>query len=185
MTKAGRPRDPGRDEAILSATLELLGEVGYEQVTVRAIARRAGTGLGTLYRRWSTKEELVIDAVARLGELPDLPTPSDDPVEDLVEILSSLVDVLQGPGRELIPNLIGQLPANPALAETLRTRLILPRLAVATKRLRTVSGVDPHRVKRAAELIPAAPIFQILLLGRVMSKADVRHVVDLAVRAAQ
>jgi AcrR family transcriptional regulator len=184
-TRTGRPRDPGRDEAILNATLDLLGEAGYERVTVRAIAQRAGAGLATLYRRWPTKEELVVDAVDNFRELPKPPDLTDDPVENIVGLVSALLDVLQGPRRGLIPALVGQLPHNPLLAETLRSRVILPALAAVTQQLRAVPEVDPDRAQAAAEMIPGALMFQVLLLGRTLSTADVRHIVDRAIRTAR
>lgn len=183
--RPGRPRDPGRDEAILDATRDLLGEVGYERTTVRAIAQRAGAGLATLYRRWPTKEDLVVDAVASLPVLPGPPEPGTDPVEHLVEVVSGLVEMLQGRRRELIPTLIGQLPRNPALAEALRARVVLPRLGVVTERLGAVPGVDPDRVVHAAELIPASLFFQVLVLGRRVTEGDVRVAIDTAIAAAR
>ena len=59
----GRPRDPRRDEAIRDAALTLLSEIGYERMTVDAIAAAAGVSKPTLYRRWPGKQELVADAL--------------------------------------------------------------------------------------------------------------------------
>lgn len=59
----GRPRDPRRDEAIRDAALELLAEVGYERMTVDAIAAAAGVSKPTIYRRWRGKQELVADVM--------------------------------------------------------------------------------------------------------------------------
>jgi AcrR family transcriptional regulator len=70
----GRPRDPSRDEAIREAALELLAEVGYDRLTIDAVAERAGAGKATVYRRWGSKGDLVVDALADLepaGQLPD------------------------------------------------------------------------------------------------------------------
>ncbi|HEX6419737.1 MAG TPA: TetR/AcrR family transcriptional regulator [Acidimicrobiales bacterium] len=183
--RSGRPRDPGRDAAILTATLDLLGEVGYEQLTVRAIAQRAGAGLATIYRRWPTKEDLVVDAVA---SAPDMPAPGDldrDPAENLQNLVSSLVEALQGPRRALMPTLVGQLPHNPELAEILRTRIVLPRLAAVTEQLAAVPGVRPERVREAAELIPASLFFQSLVLGRRLGRAAVRRAIAEAIAAAR
>lgn len=183
-SRTGRPRDPGRDAAILGATLELLGEVGYERVTVRAIAQRAGAGLATIYRRWPTKEDLVVDAITSFRDLPAPPGPSDDPIENVVGVASVMIDMLQGPQRGLIPNLIGQLPRNPELAETLRTRVIPPRLGVITEQLRALPDVDPERVEDAAVLIPATLFFKSLVLGQALTEDDVRQVIHQAIRAA-
>ncbi len=59
---AGRPRDPRIDAAILRATADLLVEIGYANLTMAAVAERAGTTKTALYRRWSSKAELVHEA---------------------------------------------------------------------------------------------------------------------------
>ncbi len=59
---AGRQRDPRIDSAILSATAELLVQIGYSNLSLAAVAERAGTTKSALYRRWSSKAELVHEA---------------------------------------------------------------------------------------------------------------------------
>ena len=78
---AGRKRDPNRDTEILNATLEVLAEEGFEGMTTEMVASRAKAGKGAMYRRWSSKAELVLDAVAHmkrnmvnLGQLPNTGT---------------------------------------------------------------------------------------------------------------
>lgn len=63
---AARSRD-----AILRATRELLGEVGFARLTIEGVAKRAGVGKPTIYRWWPDKSQLVFDAVADLSELLD------------------------------------------------------------------------------------------------------------------
>jgi AcrR family transcriptional regulator len=62
----GRKRDNSRDADILDATLDLLAEVGASGITMDLVAERAGAGKATIYRRWASKAELVIDAVAHM-----------------------------------------------------------------------------------------------------------------------
>jgi len=62
----GRRRDPSRDAQLLEATLEVLAEVGAAGLTMDLVAARAGAGKATIYRRWTSKTELVIDAVAHM-----------------------------------------------------------------------------------------------------------------------
>lgn len=76
--KAGRKRDPSRDVAILEATLDVLASSGYANLTVGKVATAAGAGKATVYRRWQTKTDLVLEAIARIdaqqlhvGALPD------------------------------------------------------------------------------------------------------------------
>lgn len=64
--RMGRKRDPSRSEDILDAALEVLFDVGYDGLTVDLVAARAKAGKGTLYRRWDSKEALVLEAIAHL-----------------------------------------------------------------------------------------------------------------------
>jgi AcrR family transcriptional regulator len=79
--RPGRKRDHTRDADILDATLAVLAEVGYDGMTMDMVAARAKAGKGTVYRRWASKAELVVDAVAQmkrdqvdLDNLPDTGT---------------------------------------------------------------------------------------------------------------
>ncbi len=67
---AGRPRDGTIDARVLAAVRELLVEAGWEDMSVRTVAARAGVGRASIQRRWSSKAELVLHAV--LGAEPDL-----------------------------------------------------------------------------------------------------------------
>src|SRR6187402_3084695 len=62
--RLGRKRDHTRDPAILDAALDVLAEAGYDGMTVDMVAARAKAGKATLYRRWPSKSELVLDALA-------------------------------------------------------------------------------------------------------------------------
>lgn len=62
----GRRRDPGRDAAILDAAIEVLAESGYDGMTMDMVASRAKAGKATVYRRWSSKAELILEAVTHL-----------------------------------------------------------------------------------------------------------------------
>jgi AcrR family transcriptional regulator len=79
--RVGRKRDHARDAVILDAALAVLAESGYDGMTIDMVAARAGAARATVYRRWATKEDLVLAAVARLseadaglGQLPDTGT---------------------------------------------------------------------------------------------------------------
>jgi AcrR family transcriptional regulator len=81
MTPSGAPRPPGRprsgerDQAILAAALQELTGVGYEAMTIEGVAARAHVGKTTIYRRWPSKEALVLAAIQRLqAEAPLLDT---------------------------------------------------------------------------------------------------------------
>lgn len=72
-TRTGRPRDSNRDRELLTATQDLLVEVGYDRLTIDAVASRIGAGKATVYRRWPNKTALVVDAVGALCNTQPLP----------------------------------------------------------------------------------------------------------------
>src|SRR5258708_6079122 len=75
----GRKRDASRDDALCQAALEVLADVGYDRLTVDAVAARAGAGKATCYRRWAGKPELVVEAVSRMKAQPQLPATGSPP----------------------------------------------------------------------------------------------------------
>src|SRR3954452_17491342 len=75
---AARPRIEGvREQEILDAALEVLADVGYDRLTMDAVAQRAKASKATLYRRWNSKATLVVDALARTKPLPEAPDTGD------------------------------------------------------------------------------------------------------------
>jgi AcrR family transcriptional regulator len=183
--KLGRPRDPSRDAAILTATVDLLGEVSYDQVTVKAIAQRSGVGLATIYRRWPTKEELVVDAVASFNVPAFDPAEDTDPEQATATLVRGLADVMQGAHREFFPNLIGQVAVNPELAAALRSKVIEPRLEFLAEQIRRTTGADPDRARQSAELVPAWLIFHIVIRGQEVDDTVVLDIIQTALRAAR
>lgn len=114
---SGRPRSPEAHRAILDSTLALLGELGFERMSIEAIAAHAGVGKTTIYRRWKTKEDLVADALSSVKATPVVPDTGDlrTDVGLLAEAFASAVrDPL---GRRVITLIIDTLTNNPALAE--------------------------------------------------------------------
>ncbi|CKI24293.1 TetR/AcrR family transcriptional regulator [Mycolicibacterium smegmatis] len=123
MTGAlGRPRDPSKDVAVLTAVRELLVEEGYQGTTVLAVARRAGVGAPTIYRRWPTKEALVEDAAFGHPSPVPMPAPTGDLRADLREWVAMFLDWLAQPvTRAALPGLITAYHHD----ETLYERLVL------------------------------------------------------------
>jgi AcrR family transcriptional regulator len=86
----GRPRSAQVDGAIIEAVLDLLAEgTTVETLTIEAVAARAGVGKATIYRRWSGKEELLVDAVRSMkGPPPELA--GESVRDDLLRLLSPI-----------------------------------------------------------------------------------------------
>lgn len=83
----GRAQDKGRDDLIIGATLALLGENGYHGLTMTDVAARAGVSKATLYRRWTTKADLVADAVATLNPMDPPRYPGTSLRDDLLALI--------------------------------------------------------------------------------------------------
>lgn len=132
----GRPRDPAVDEAALRATLALLDEHGYERLRVADVARAAGIGLGSLYRRWPTKHALVVAALRAAAERRTTQA-TGDPVADLV---AHLVSVAGGIAERAAPLLSVLLSApGSELAAAVREAKVAPIRAATRERLRPIA----------------------------------------------
>ena len=111
----GRPRDPRIDDAVLQATTELLEEVGYLQLTIGAIAERAGTNKPAIYRRWPTKAHLVHEAVFP-AQSPEVIPPGDDLRSDIRALVAIGVELLGRPAaRAALPGLLAEMTGDPTL----------------------------------------------------------------------
>ncbi|SDN08473.1 TetR/AcrR family transcriptional regulator [Allokutzneria albata] len=129
----GRPRSAQAQEAIIGATLAVLVETGFAGLTIEAVASRAGVGRPTIYRRWATREDLVVDALAATVPV----TSTVDTGDLLADIASTVRTAIDGlGGSELGGAVIGVLAAsaaNPLLASALAERYLAPRLGVVSE----------------------------------------------------
>lgn len=162
----GRPRDRRIDAAILQATAELLVESGYAELTLAAVAERAGTTKTALYRRWSSKAELVHEAAIPAAPTA-LTTPAGDIAADVRAMLTAARDVFTNPvTRAALPGLIADMAADPALNARVTARLaglfaaVGERVAEAARRGAVHGDVDPDRL---VEVIGGAAMLRVLL----------------------
>jgi AcrR family transcriptional regulator len=140
-TELGRPRDKRIDSAVMRSTVELLAESGYAQLSVDAIARRAGTSKPAIYRRWPSKAHLVHEAVFPIGDGTALPD-TGSLAGDVREMVSRTADVLTTPAaRAALPGLVGEMAADLTLHSALLERFgdilsrgLTDRLADAVQR---------------------------------------------------
>ena len=138
----GRPRDPQIDATVLEATLAVLDETGYGQLTIEEVARRAGATKPAIYRRWPTRQHLALAALAvRLG---------DSPVPDTGCTLCDLgegIGVFLAAFRQIRPGVLGALFADCARVPELRDAFLAtlfdpPREAVGQMLERAVARGD-------------------------------------------
>ncbi|MDE3722843.1 MULTISPECIES: TetR/AcrR family transcriptional regulator [Nocardiopsis] len=124
--RRGRPRDAARDRALMDATLTELQLHGYGGLTTAAVARRAGVSTATLYRRWRSKEHLVIGAAGVWAE--DLGPDRDTGGlrSDLRTLLHDKATALDGPSGRLLRAILGEAAHNRALADVLTQEYVAP-----------------------------------------------------------
>jgi AcrR family transcriptional regulator len=118
---------PGR--LAIEATLELIAERGLRALTTDAVARRAGISKATMYRRWPSKEALVLDAVSSLVSEVAIPD-TGSLGEDVRALLRDSVALYAGSRRaKLIPELVAEMARTPAVADAVRTGFLAQRRA--------------------------------------------------------
>ena len=131
----GRPRDAAIDAAVLAAARNHLASVGYEAMSVVAVAEEAGTTRQAVYRRWSNKADLATAAIASMSELERRPD-TDDPYADLLaELQAFRAGVTRRNGVGLVGSML-QESTDADLVRLFRERLVEPRRA----RLRHILG---------------------------------------------
>lgn len=128
-----RPRVEGdREQEILDATLVVLGEVGYDRLTMDAVATRAKASKATLYRRWNNKVSLVIEALHSTKDTPELP--------DTGSLRGDLMGVFCGMGGLVDPNTVSTFASvltaisrDAAFADAFRREVIGPKIALSQR----------------------------------------------------
>jgi AcrR family transcriptional regulator len=137
----GRPRDPAVDQAILRAALELFIEHGIAGASIEKIAKQAGVAKTSIYRRWSSREALLAQAieVARnaTGYTVDLLERTSP--RDFIKLLVEACEVIAKPEiRNLMARLIGSAPDYPKLLAVYRETYYLPRRLAFVRALERV-----------------------------------------------
>ncbi|TVT23325.1 TetR/AcrR family transcriptional regulator [Amycolatopsis acidiphila] len=154
----GRPRDAALDEAIILATRERLVRDGYSQMTIGDIAADAQVSRPTLYRRWTSKFDLVVDALdygfRKQHDMYTLDLSALEPREAFTEAVRRLNPAYYNPdAMVLMGNFAGEAGRTPELLEILRKHAVEPRvtllervLAELRERGAVQDGIDTHTI---------------------------------------
>ncbi|GAT08086.1 TetR family transcriptional regulator [Mycolicibacterium novocastrense] len=150
----------------MRATADLLAEIGYSNLTIAAVAERAGTTKTALYRRWSSKAELVHEAAFPAAPTA-IATPPGDIAADIRAMLTASRDVFASPVvRAALPGLIADMVADDELNVRVMDRFtgvfaaVRNRVADAVRRGEVYPDVDPDRL---VEVIGGATLLRMLL----------------------
>jgi AcrR family transcriptional regulator len=161
--KPGRKRDHTRDAEILDATLDVLAETGYDGMTLDQVAARAKAGKATLYRRWPSKAELVIDAIACMKK--DALSP--DSLPDTGTLRGDLVAMIKTPSiqdaqrkLQIMTGVLSMLSGQPNLRAAIQAAMVEPRAAANRFLLRRAIARD--------EIDPDCDVDNLALVGASM-----------------
>jgi AcrR family transcriptional regulator len=198
-TSAERPATGGAalrqkvTDAITEAIFAELAESGYARMSMEAIARRAGVGKAALYRRWSSKQEMLTELIRTAVQDALPPTPATGALRtDLREFLGVIRTQLADPIVSRIgPGLIAEASHTGALADVLHTSVAVPRRAAARTMLQAAidRGELPARLdlELAMDLLVAPVGFRMLVMGGASDDAyldTLTAAIEAALKAA-
>ncbi|AXE39119.1 TetR/AcrR family transcriptional regulator [Acidipropionibacterium virtanenii] len=176
----GRPQDPAIDEAILRAAQDLLIERGVSRMTVDAVARAAGSGKAAVYRRWGSKNALVVAAVRALYDPPETP--------DTGSLRSDLIACARHYANDdhrallILGSVLSQLGTDAELAKAAYEAVGSPpaRMLEAVLRRWTTAGVIPHRAPTdlVAAVLPSIAFTNVVLRRETFDMATAEELVD-------
>jgi AcrR family transcriptional regulator len=123
----GRPRSEKAREAVIGSTLALLQQVGFHELSIEAVAARAGVGKTTIYRWWPNKAELVIAAFVSAVE-DELRFPATGPVLEAVhQQMKRWAQIFRSPLGQVVATVIGAGQSEPEILEAFRAHWVEPR----------------------------------------------------------
>ena len=158
----GRPRNPDIDRAIIAAALDEVAELGYAEASITGIARRAAVPKSTVYRRWDSKQDLIIEAIAHLDPHPPTESTGDvrvDVFNQMAHLVGQWEDKL---ASAVMLAVITEVARNPELYAVWNERFVTPfreRISAVLAR-----GIASGRIRRdcdvdlVAELMLALPL---------------------------
>jgi AcrR family transcriptional regulator len=181
VRRPGRPRDEAAERAILSAALEIAGEVGIRRMTIASVAQRAGVGKATIYRRWPTKAGLVLAALAELEDRPPLPD-TGSLRGDLAAYQHEFVAKLAGPGGDSVPHLAAEAAADAELRDRLN-RWVAHRRSVLrevlVRAVRRGEMRDDLDVELALDLFSGPLVYRAIFAGLPIDDDVAGGLIDL------
>ncbi|HET7523950.1 MAG TPA: TetR/AcrR family transcriptional regulator [Acidimicrobiales bacterium] len=183
----GRPLDTTRDEDLRQAALELVAEMGYDRLTIDAVAARVKASKATVYRRWNSKAELVADAFAYSGFAGVEPPDTGDLRSDLLTLAERVwLDDQRVPRSAVMAGMLSAMLANPELRDALKT-MAAPPVTATTIIRRAVERGDippPDHLETVLSVIPGLCMFRLMKTGIAPDRAFFETVIDAVILPA-
>lgn len=159
-------RGDAREQAILATTYELLAVVGYERLTMDAVAEHAHASKTTIYRRWPNKAAMVVAAFAAMDPAPTTELDTGTLRGDLLALLRAVRERLTGKNLSRMSSLMFAMQTDPELAQALRA-YFLPIRAALTRDLLDRAGAR-EEVARGLDPGPLRDLTIGVLLARLL-----------------
>jgi AcrR family transcriptional regulator len=181
--QAHRPRVEGeREDEILDATVSLLLEVGYDRLTMDAVAREARASKATLYRRWESKASLVVEALARGKTAPHVV--EHDTGSLRADLLATFCghEGMSGAATGILGSVLTAVSTDPEFADRFRTEFIAPKIAVSQSIYHRAQERGEIREDIDVDIIgPALAgilLHRAFIMGAPIDDATIERVVD-------
>ncbi|HEX2206311.1 MAG TPA: TetR/AcrR family transcriptional regulator [Longimicrobium sp.] len=183
----GRPRSREAHDAILAASLELIREAGFDALAMDAIAARAGVGKATVYRRWKSKELLVVEAIDDIVRaVPDPDTGSTQ--GDLMVLMNATLRMYADPATAaLLSGLVAAMVRSEAIANAVRGGFVgMRRDAMRRALLRGMARGELRAdtdLELALDLLSGPLLYRYLISGLPVDEPLARGAVAAVMRA--
>ncbi len=187
-TASARPRVEGdREQEILDATLTVLAEAGYDRLTMDAVAAEAKASKATLYRRWSSKPELVVDAVCSHKEHP--PAPDTGSLRgDLIAAHCGMGGLGDPRATAVQAAVVTAMARDEDFATTYRREFLAPKQAASRaifERARARGEIrDDVDLDILVPALPGIVLHRIFLLGDAATPELITRVIDQVILPA-
>jgi AcrR family transcriptional regulator len=178
------PRAEAREQAILDAALELLMEVGYDRLSMDALAERAHAGKATIYRHWSGKAQVVAEAVRRLkGGGVSTPFPSTGSLRgDLLAAMDQICCSATEVDAAIISGVMSAMRSDPELAELVRAQVLDSKKGefngIIERAVRRGELPEGGSAALVEEVVSALLINRLVIRGQSIDEEFGTHVVD-------
>lgn len=183
--KRGRPLDLSRNLVILTATLDLLAENGYDALTIEAVAAKAKVGKATIYRRWSSKSELVIDTISSMSPFENLEenlNTNQGLREQILDMYTLIYKCENNKFQHALAAIYSAAPSNKKLEEELQKDF-------CTRNKNTLKSIIKPFMKKTAQLTetdwnliadigPALITYRNLMAGKPFDRDHLEQLVD-------
>jgi AcrR family transcriptional regulator len=186
-TRVGRPRSKAARRAILDAALDLAVEHGAPGLSMDAIARRAAVSKETVYRWWRSKAEVLLEALAELGEREIPVQDTGDLATDLRAFMRATARTLDGPTQRALRTLAAQAAAETGFAEEVRDRFLARRraaLGAVLQRSVDRGELRAEQAPTALDLIFGSLWYRLIFAVGPLDRRWADSVTDIVVAAA-